>query len=391
MHRSLQVAYEARAIVGGERVTVLSLDRWRQARQRNGVEDQDPQKVLARKLYRYRVRSRQLRENPFKIFRIGRYATAIPFSTTAWVEPEFVAEYERLVASEPGPTVCIIEHAVFGAIVELNRRLGIPTLSAFQNLEALDVTRFDWRSRRNVYTIMGDLGNELRLLGQCAERLCISKVEAGFIGGLGLECDYYPYLPVGALRDRLLATRVERESARTQGGPIVLLGSAGHAVTGDSMRWFLAHVVERGLPPGVCIVAVGRDTDSLLEKPVRGVDLRGWVSQDELDEMLVRASAVVIPQQSGFGALTRLTELACAGVPVIAFEHPVFAINPTPGLQVVPRDWNCVARAMQDATAEAATVTSDEYDQWERAQPRPLAHAVRRASRHAHAEPARAH
>ncbi|MBV9892955.1 MAG: hypothetical protein JO020_02170 [Chloroflexi bacterium] len=384
MHRSLQVESDARKLVGDDHVTVLSLDRWRAARQRSEAHNGHigAGVGLSRSLRRYQVRARQLRDNPFKVFRIGRFATAIPFSTTAWVEEQFVAEYERLVAADDKPKVCVIEHAVFGAIVELNRRLGIPTISAFHNLEALDVTRFDWRSRRNVLTIMTDLGNELRLLGDCTARLSISKVEAGFIGGLGLDCQYYPYLPVGVLRERLMATRAKREAVRTRGGPIVLLGSAGHAVTADSMRWFLAQVLDQGLPPEVGIVAVGSDTDVLLEKPPARVELRGWVNQPDLDALLMQASAVVIPQQSGFGALTRLPELACAGVPVIAFGHPVLAINPTPGLHVVPHDWRCLSRAMQEAAAEVRTVSSDEYQDWERAQPRPLANALATALCH---------
>ena len=66
--------------------------------------------------------------------------------------------------------------------------------------------------------------------------------------------------------------------------------------------------LEGGLPAGVRVVAVGGDTDKLLPSgtSVRGLELRGWLEQVELDALLARAAAAVIPQRLGFGALTRL-------------------------------------------------------------------------------------
>jgi hypothetical protein len=321
-----------------------------------------------------------VRDNPFRIFRVGRYPTAIPFSTKGWIEPEFVAHYQDLVSKESGPKVCVIEHAIFGEILELNARLGIPTISAFQNLEALDVTRFDWRSRKTVYTVMTDLGNELRLVGRCADRLVISKVEAGFLGGLGLECHYYPYMPVGAIRESLLATRQRRKSGQIEPGVIVLLGSAAHGVTGASMRWFAQTASEHGIPAGVRVVAVGADTDRLLPpgQVPAGLELRGWLEQAELEALLARAAAAVIPQRLGFGALTRLPELACAGIPVITFDHPTYALNPTPGLQVVAQDWNELCAAMRDTLVHPIVVSGDAYERWESEQPRPMGSVLRR-------------
>jgi hypothetical protein len=261
--------------------------------------------------------------------------------------------------------------------------LRIPTISAFQNIESLDASAFDAYTKKHLYATLVDLGNELRVQGQCSARLSISKVEAGFLGGLGLDSDFYPYIPPCGIRDGLSAIRHNRGDQRPRGGPILLLGSAAHGVTSESMRWFARNARDRGLPDGVCVIAVGIGTDALLppaEVPP-GLELRGWMSQMELDVLLERASAAVIPQRLGFGALTRLPELACAGVPTIAFEHAVHAINPTPGLQTVDLDWNALCAAMEDAVAYPRAIDEHEYECWERAQPRPLARALARAAR----------
>jgi len=388
LHRTFQVEHDARALVGDSGVASISLEAWRQAlpqqqpgsRQRAAGVVVRKWRGLERRFRSWRSRLKFVSENPFNVFPVGRYPTAIPFSTTMSVEPEFVSHYAQLVSKDARPTVCIVEHAVFGDIVALNAELGIPTISAFQNLEALDATSFDWRRRKTVYKVMTDLGNELRLMALCAERLAISKVEAGFIGGLGLDCQYYPYLPVGPIRENLYATRQHRAEYPSEPGLILLLGSAQHGVTGESMRWFAGNALEHGLPQGVRVVAVGGDTDKLLPsgKSVPGLELRGWLDQAELDSLLARAAAAVIPQRLGFGALTRLPELACAGLPVITFSHPAYALNPPPGLRTVSQDWDELCAAMNDCLGRTAVSGQDAYERWEADQPRPMPSALRR-------------
>ncbi len=387
LHRTLQLEHDARALVGESCFASVNLEVWRQGiwRGKPGAEARVnwPRRKARGVERRFRALGRQLKcvhENPFNVFPVGRYPTAIPFSTSTSVEPEFVAHYVRLVTKDTGPKVCIVEHAVFGQVVEVNARLGIPTISAFQNLEALDASSFDWRRRAAVYKVMTDLGNELRLMARCADRLTISKVEAGFVGGFGLECQYYPYLPVGAIRENLYATRQRRTARSVEPGLIVLLGSAQHGVTGESMKWFARAAVERGLPSGVRVVAAGGDTDKLLPPGthVRGLELRGWLQQADLDALLASAAAAVIPQRLGFGALTRLPELACAGLPVITFSHPSHALNPPPGLRTVAQDWKELCAAMSDTRGPPIPVSAEAYERWEAEQPRPMARAVRR-------------
>jgi hypothetical protein len=374
VHRTLQLQHDLQAVVGTSNVAAVNLELWSQSQREKGV------RVVQSRVRRLRNRFASLRDNPFRLFSVPRYRTAIPFMTRGWIGPDFVTHYAELVCKETGPRVCIIEHVMFGEIVELNEQLGIPTVSVCQNLESLDVGRFDWRKRGAVYRVTTDLGNELRLLGRCAERLSMSKVEVGFLGGLGLECQYYPYVPVGPIRASLSAIRMRRARGAIEPGLVALLGSAAHGVTFDSMKWFVEAASEHGLPEGVRVVAAGTDTDKLLagREMVPGLTLRGWIGQPELDDLLARAVVAVIPQRSGFGALTRLPELACAGVPVISFSHPVHAVNPPPGLRIVAPDWTEMSAALHQTLEARKSVTEDEYARWEAEQPRPLGRTLRR-------------
>lgn len=385
-HRALQLEHDVCAAVGAGSVAAVNLELWWQAPRTNEHSSSRIPVTIARKVRglrkHFRIladRVRAIEDNPYRVFGVDPYPYAIPFSPS-WVGSEFIEHYARVASRGIGPRVCIIEHADFADVIDINMRLGIPTVSAFQNLEALDVTRFDTGNRKKVYAVMTDLGNELRLLARCAERLAISKVEAGFMGGLGLDCHYYPYLPVGPLKESLVGIQRLRMSADLERGLVVLLGTAAHGVTGDSMRWFVTMAAEHGLPCGVNVVAVGLGTDKLLRdgRTVPGLELRGWLDQSDLDALLARASAAVIPQRLGFGALTRLAELACAGLPVITFSHPALAVNPTPGLRIVPDQWADLSAALRDAARHPVTICANDYARWEADQPRPLESVLRR-------------
>jgi glycosyltransferase involved in cell wall biosynthesis len=154
----------------------------------------------------------------------------------------------------------------------------------------------------------------LQILAQCDERLFISKIETGLIGGLGLTAQYYPYLPVGAIRSRLMSIRQRRASTRKDAGLFILIATASYGPIKKSCEWLIQHARDQGLPKGVRIVVAGLGTDTLLVpgESVPGIELKGWVEEEEMDELLARARAMLVPQRFGFGAPTRLAELSCA-------------------------------------------------------------------------------
>ena len=218
-----------------------------------------------------------------------------------------------------------------------------------------------------------DFANEFHVLAQCDERLFISKVETGLIGWLGLSAQYYPYRAVGSIRRRLEYIRQCRTRAQIERGLFLLLGSAGHRSTRESFLWFVQQAKIHGLPDGVRVVVAGSKTDSLLSSGVEvpGLEFRGWVQQDQLDQLMTSIQAVLMPQRFGFGALTRLAELSCAGIPCIVSRHPTYAVDIPPGVEVVTDEWAAWFHAMDRFTKNNLQISAG-YSKWERNQPRTL-------------------
>jgi len=307
-------------------------------------------------------------ENPLKL------VARTQFTSELYSLPAFNAYYEALLDGvRGGPAVAIIEHAAFSALLPINARHAIPTVACIQNLEAFDMSdRFGgrWAMRAKVL----DLANEFEVLARCDQRLYISRVEAGLMGGLGLSGDFYPYMPVGEIKERFERVRAQRSRTAIERGLFLLVGTVGPQIRRASFTRFLDHARSRGLPDGMRVVVAGLHTETLLQPGERipGVEVRGWLEDDALDALLTRVSGVLVPQHKGFGALTRLPELSCAGVPVLASKSATYAQDPPPGATIVDDDWEAWCAAMESMSRADRVVAAAEYEAWEAGQPRPL-------------------
>jgi glycosyltransferase involved in cell wall biosynthesis len=122
-------------------------------------------------------------------------------------------------------------------------------------------------------------------------------------------------------------------------------------------------------------VVAGLHTETLLPagETLPDVEVRGWLEDDALHALLARVTAVVVPPHRGFGALTRMPELACAGVPLIVSRSATFAQDAPPGAVVVEDRWDAWCAAMESMCDAGGVVPADAYEAWEAGQPRPLA------------------
>lgn len=364
-HRSYQIFHDAELIVGKEHLRLISFAQWRNSRRTHTLLDF---------VRRARRRVADYLENPYKFLVFTHY------SARGYDYSDFCAYYEECIREIPKPIVCIIEHTSFSSVIRINSHYGIPTISCIQNLESLDSSALYYESRGKwaSYARSIDFNNEFRVLAQCTERLFISKVEAGLISGLGLPSHYYPYLPVGAIHQRLQWIRQERAKGYIEPGLFLMLGSTGHYTTKSSFLWFIQNAQTHGLPNGVRVVIVGDQTRETLSSGslVPEIELRGWLDQDEFDHLLIQACAVLAPQRLGFGALTRLPELSCAGIPVVTNSHPIYAINPPPGLAVLDDHWLSWYNKIEELMAQPYSF-GGEYNAWAESQPKTLESTIK--------------
>jgi len=292
-----------------------------------------------------------------------------------------IKEYQQVISNLKEPIICVIDHPNQGNLLAWNILNGIPTFFCPQNIEALDNLAGYFESRFRKEGFFQRFYQEMNMLSSCDERFCISKVEAGLLSGLGIPSFYYPYLPVGDIRAKLEIIRKKRENnnKKIDNKHFLILGTAIHHTTYKSFIWFINQIVKEGLPEKVHITIVGEGTEELNDEITLPscINILGWLSQDALDELLCEINAVIIPQEIGFGALTRLAEMSCAGVPVIVSMHPTYAINMPPGIVAVGVGWNEWFQKIKDISNSSPNPADLNYSSWEKEQPHPLATVIK--------------
>jgi hypothetical protein len=366
-HRSYQILHDLQQTVGEENTLVVSLQTWQEQRRAQGQPGR-----WARLGAKIESAAQRIAENPLKLLTLrGGYGTRGLFPSA------FGHDLDQVLCQAPRPAVCVVEHTGLAQVLPLARQYGMRTLVCPQNIESLDVGLIRLDSRRHAYARAIDFANELGVLARFDERLFISQSEASIVGGLGLSAHYYPYLPVGEIRARLLAIRALRSQRASQQGLFLMLGSARHVPTGEAFAWFVHQAQAQGLPSGIHVVVGGKGTERLLPPGthVPGLEVKGFLEQSELDHWMATVQAVLIPQFRGFGALTRLPELACAGVPVLLSRHPSYAVQVPPGVEILEDRWE----AWRDRLAAICVddriglIPESDYTLWEQAQPRSMA------------------
>lgn len=147
-------------------------------------------------------------------------------------------------------------------------------------------------------------------------------------------------------------------------GPILLLGSAVFPPNAEALRATIR--LCGALPPKLrarCVVA-GNGTERLAAFAGGfGIDCLGRLPDADLDDLLARTSAAVIWQERGTGALTRVSELLLAGVPLALNDlaaRSTAIYNAGPGLTVLRRPADLAAAlAAVPSTAPPPTPPDD--------------------------------
>jgi glycosyltransferase involved in cell wall biosynthesis len=380
-HRGYQIVHELQELVGPGQVMLFTKQHMVKVMTSNGAVSNSS--VQTSRLSRWAAHragtAKRIAQNPYRLIQRTQFATGI--------HPNIRDNYESEI-SKLKKAVCVLEHTEFGDLIAVNEKYGVPTICCTQNLDAfsqnfellssylsaIDTHSGSRKQKAGIYATAIDFANELQVMARCNERLFISKLETGFISGLGMTAEYYPYVPRGEIRNRQMAIRRKREQTRRDTGLFVLVGTAKYGPIRRSCEWFIDNVRREGLPEGFHVVVAGAGTDELLRpgESIEGLEAKGWVEQHEMDDLMARANAVVVPQRFGFGAPTRLAELSCAGVPVIGDRHPTYAIDPPPGFSVVDSSWANWRSRMKQLSNEEDLVPESDYLTWEAAQPTPL-------------------
>ncbi len=272
------------------------------------------------KSYEYRYWSRTRRAPAFRLGEISRWwIRKIPELTDKPQDAEILR-----------PALAVMDDPIyFFPLFERLKQCGIPVAAVCHNLETLAPTQVEPDPKRTLFI------KELDLLQRSDLAITISREETALLLNIGAPVIFYPYFPAHKMILRLLKVREKRMKERKKG--ILLLGNALNLQTRQGMEKMIYHWHDRQLyKKEGKLIAAGFKTEEFLkevgEQYKQAVDLRGTLSEEELDELLVKVKAALFYQEAGGGALTRITEMQLAQVLVLANSHAARSYYQLPGI-----------------------------------------------------------
>jgi hypothetical protein len=172
----------------------------------------------------------------------------------------------------------------------------------------------------------GWLSEEIEMLRLCDIVFTISSEENLLLKQFRINSHYLPYHPSGDTLNHLLQIRSVREERKVneQVRKLLLLGSVINEPTRlgmiDRIDWFIHSKIQN------CrLIIAGYSSENLKVhiNDKENIELEGSVSAEKLFEILKDVDAVLIHQVASSGALTRISEMLIAGIPVLV--NPVCA------------------------------------------------------------------
>ncbi len=232
----------------------------------------------------------------------------------------------------------VVSGAQFTDALEVNHRLGIPTILCPQNLDSLAAHACREKSGNRINSACNSLCTELSEYSKAHLTLAISKVEYSLLKGLDLNVEFYPYRPSGLVRKALLDIRARRNETTRQAKKVILLGTAEWGPSAHGLISALDSIRKSPTPKAEFIVA-GQGTEKLMEPEDAklGITFSGRLDDDQYIQTLATVAGAIVPVTVGFGAITRLADFSCAGLPVITTELAANGVNLPPGISIAKR------------------------------------------------------
>ena len=157
----------------------------------------------------------------------------------------------------------------------------------------------------------------------------ISKFDSAIVESIGGIAQCLSYWPCKEDESALLRIRDKRKSRRARTHTAVCVGTIHHGPTRRGFEAYLPILAEE-LGSKYQVLVLGNGTEALSNK-IPNVKVLGTVSAEILAEVLEDVDFAVIPVLQTSGMLTRLSDLNCAGVPILCLGDHV-------GVQLISDD-----------------------------------------------------
>lgn len=241
---------------------------------------------------------------------------------------EEVEKHTKAIGRHAGAKVLLWEATEKQVVAHLAKKSGFKLLATPHNLESLVVSLGGVGTLKS---ISKRLQNEIKHLARADAVFCISREEQWLLNLFGVRADYLPYYPPQHIVSELLEVRAAR--SRSEQKRFLILGTAWNPPTFLGMVKQIESLREIRQEAEFEVDIAGFGTEKL--KPYcdhPGFFLHGSVEPQQLNGLLTNARALLIFQQAGVGALTRIPEMLIAGIPVIANGNACRSAHDYPGL-----------------------------------------------------------
>ncbi len=190
-----------------------------------------------------------------------------------------------------------------------------------QNIESLVVNCKDYFTGQG---LPHSLESEIEHLKKADAIFCISREEQWLLKLRGVKADFLPYYPPTNVVRSLIEVRNYRANNQHQNeNRFLILGSAHNKPTILGMIEQLKWLYSIDRQDDFAIDIAGYDTEQIQSQfPYRSnFKFHGTVTSEKLQDLMLNTKAILLHQDTGVGALTRIPEMLIAGIPVIASSH----------------------------------------------------------------------
>jgi hypothetical protein len=248
-----------------------------------------------------------------------------------------LAHFKEFLGQREPFDALVCDNVMFSAAVTLMEGYAVPCYYALHHIESLHyglgallkVTRSSGRKTagptKDLLGVCGDLAAEIAALSYARRVFAISRMEHEFLAATGINADYHPYQPKGETRRWCEGVCSARKKVNRR-EPMIFLSSGTETVHNrKSLAMVVRELFSSGMPPGCELIITGMEAHyindlvpGLADDGVeRGIRVAGTLSSADFERLLISAAALVIPNYFGFGALTRFSDAATCGIPVL--------------------------------------------------------------------------
>ncbi|MBN2378070.1 MAG: hypothetical protein JXD22_16855 [Sedimentisphaerales bacterium] len=226
------------------------------------------------------------------------------------------------------PSLIAIEYFKYFLDLTFSKSTDCIVMGFPQNIDALAQGNFG-KQRKH----LRQLKHEISMYRRCNAVFTISQEEAWFLRNAGVNVYYLPYIP--PQNQMTIIQNVAQLRKNTSARHNLLLSTTKNLPTKHGTLSFLNHIHDKKVSFNLPLVVAGGGTaEHCSSFASENVKVLGKVTNETLIDLLAQANTLIIPQEWGTGALTRVIDWALAGINIVCTRHAARSVPYFPNVHI---------------------------------------------------------